>query len=782
MKKRWIMPIIALLLVAMLVGTWYGIRLETIRAENEGAPRDVIGDAVAVVNADTGVLVDGAMINYSAAIIQTLGEGYHLVSPAMAQNGFLNGIYSAILTFPSNVSERIIAFNAGHTERVQLEFVVNPFLPEAQYIDTYIQLLDLQMAINLTLAHTYISSILSQFHAGQDEVSAIFDNKNRNILALGYLDLHAFTESLILDAFPDFTLEINDLDTSEHLTAVISFAQDISYLYLDSYADAREAYLNMRVGLFELVDDFPDQKEAWLIILGDWIGITGNYSEEVIAYSDAVHEHRGNVDDLHEDLIEWHEDIGELRTDLIYWKSRLSEWYDDEDDRVSEVIDFLSDVETFVNAVESRRNSLTSELQDVYSDLDAWYDSLRALWLVFTAAAADFDAQEGSVNEINELLDYLRDWRDDLNTWQDTFGDFGVNFTAVSTLQTQIMAHFQGRPIRSGFATDELYETALVGWAGGFGNFNNPNLQSANWVGFGVHLSSIPGFPGPDPLPDDVEIWRFEGVVKPVAPDIAPFPDELPDFSEIGGMKPSLTADHAPPYYTGVGVPDVVGTIDPFTGIRPERPELDEPPEPDDFWDALDCLQDQLYEFNPYDFLTDDVRASVDGKITNYENYLSTIRFDLEGQFAENVASLLDVRFGYTEHLAGLRSAALEAESEEMYNLRNRIEAFREIANDSSDDTYLRLSDFSGMLPVSRTYAGVNREMIDFAVAPIELVQPVLRGDMITDNAAPLAFSVWWIWTAIGILAATILAAVLYSIYEVMKREGKSLAPWRRMG
>ena len=98
------------------------------------------------------------MYNYSAAIINALGEGFVLVSPAMAQTGFENGTYGAIITFPSDVSANILSFNAYQPERVRLEFQINPDLPEREFIEVYMAITELQMAINSTLASTYVSS------------------------------------------------------------------------------------------------------------------------------------------------------------------------------------------------------------------------------------------------------------------------------------------------------------------------------------------------------------------------------------------------------------------------------------------------------------------------------------------------------------------------------------------------------------------------------------------------------------------------------------------------
>ena len=74
----------------------------------------VVLTAIAVVNSDMGVEIDGERINYSASIIETLDANFTLVSPAMAESGFESGAYGAVITFPSDVSSRIVSFNTQH--------------------------------------------------------------------------------------------------------------------------------------------------------------------------------------------------------------------------------------------------------------------------------------------------------------------------------------------------------------------------------------------------------------------------------------------------------------------------------------------------------------------------------------------------------------------------------------------------------------------------------------------------------------------------------------------
>ena len=104
MKKRWIpfilIAIVAIFLTGLRIGSTSTTTTDTPHTTPPPGHTANYSTTIAVVNADAGTVIDGTRYNYSAAIISSLGPDFVLVSPAMAQTGFANGIYSAIITFP----------------------------------------------------------------------------------------------------------------------------------------------------------------------------------------------------------------------------------------------------------------------------------------------------------------------------------------------------------------------------------------------------------------------------------------------------------------------------------------------------------------------------------------------------------------------------------------------------------------------------------------------------------------------------------------------------------
>ena len=266
----------------------------------------IVETTIAVVNADMGVEIDGERQNYSAAIIDTLDADFVLVSPAMAETGFDSGAYGAVLTFPSDVSEKILSFNAQHPERVYLDFKVNPNLAEMDYIDTFVKIMNLQLSINSTLAYTYVSSIIMQFHEAQDHLEAVFRNNFSNLAAVDLVRLPEFSSALDLDDIPDIPFDPLSVEIEHLMGGVTGFAESVSSVYLSSYASASSQYISMRDGMFRLIDNLENQETDWIAKMAAWASVIYNYGDALSQYNVSA-------------LLNWHALAIQWQIDAIAW-------------------------------------------------------------------------------------------------------------------------------------------------------------------------------------------------------------------------------------------------------------------------------------------------------------------------------------------------------------------------------------------------------------------------------------------------------------------------------
>ena len=131
---------------------------------------------------------------------------------------------------------------------------------------------------------------------------------------------------------------------------------------------------------------------------------------------------------------------------------------------------------------------------------------------------------------------------------------------------------------------------------------------------------------------------------------------------------------------------------------------------------------------------------------------------------------LFDVRSEYIEYLNYLRTSALESEYDVRTDLQATIYEFYNVAHGSGQDTYERLSSFTGMLPESRTAAGINQELVNFTIAPFEFMTPVVRAEIRTDIVTTSNLLDFLLLLALIILAILVILAVTLTVIEYVKK------------
>ena len=549
MKKRWIPLILACLAAAFIFGLEIGSRSGS-EPQQEVPDTPVRLNTIAVVNADAGAEVDGMRINYAAAVIDTLGYNFSLVSPAMAQTGLDSGMYSAIVTFPSNVSARILSFNAHIPERVELEFVISPALSDREFLETFIAITELQLAINTTLANTYVSSILGQFHEAQDHIDGVFQNNLLDLLALEFLTHGDFTYHLQLDYVPYIPLNPRELDREFYMGQVAMFAAEVAGWYLHSYEMASNQFLWMREGLFRLTEDFPEQKYDWLDMLTDWTRLSEEYGELLEIYSAYVRGHDLSLYEWFHENRAWNTELEDFQWHLSSWHETSVGWFDTWEVWHRDYMGYLDAAVEFREALDEFHGSLDENAASVIYDLEMFLASLEEYeqmltrqmdLLVEVVGQYDSDIENANtffttVTDWHRDLEYTHEafegWQDYINTRQGALILFhetlGESKAALGDMLADFLYDIAGLPSMPNmpYAPDFLSRWDVLGPI--------PTPPTMNAVDEGGNLIIFPFDEIRWVDPNDLENLVLEAPAEPlgielIAPDIAVFlPGNIP--------------------------------------------------------------------------------------------------------------------------------------------------------------------------------------------------------------------------------------------------------------
>ncbi|MCL2365055.1 MAG: hypothetical protein FWC71_10385 [Defluviitaleaceae bacterium] len=456
MKFRLVPLLLVLIVAAFFAGQYIGASGEFARNRALEAEREVVQTTIAVVNADTGIANNGTNQNFSAAIIDTLGDEFVLVSPSMAQMGFLTGLYGAVITFPSHVSQRILSFNANNPEQVRLEFQINPMLTEQDFIYVHSRILNLQLAINTSLAYTYVSSIFEQFHDAQDQINRVFLNDQAHLSALQRVHMETFSPLLQLGALPHVPLVPNPPETAHIFADMVHFVDTVSNLFMSSHMNATHDYMDMRETLISMTMNFSNQEDEWMAQLRDWSELFTAFGDELWEYSFYIRDRQFDLMSWSNRAYLWDDSLAFFQEGLLAWYVMVLDWSEGLDTHQGSMDDWRNVIETQIGQIVDYHQIITVWMQNAL----VWLDEIEAHnedmhdWHIITAIF--HDDLSLSRADLHFWMSALLEWFEESEDWYDAAVDF--------TTELNVFAQYMNDYFYEVMQANEDVVNALMDW------------------------------------------------------------------------------------------------------------------------------------------------------------------------------------------------------------------------------------------------------------------------------------------------------------------------------
>lgn len=149
-----------------------------------------------MVNSDKGTKIDGELVNYASRMISSLDENFVMTNLETARKGIEKGDYAAYLLIPSNFSESLVSLNTSPVQ-ARIEYAMNPNLHDAYKADTLSDIMDFENTLNNSMSYMYVSTILANFHQGQDGAGQVLNNDSKEketVAAIQPSDMLAMVE------------------------------------------------------------------------------------------------------------------------------------------------------------------------------------------------------------------------------------------------------------------------------------------------------------------------------------------------------------------------------------------------------------------------------------------------------------------------------------------------------------------------------------------------------------------------------------------------------------
>ena len=411
--------------------------------------------------------------------------------------------------------------------------------------------------------------------------------------------------------------------------------------------------------------------------------------------------------------------------------------------------------------------SLPPDINTPYMQLQAWYAQLQHDVVVLQSwQNAIISIQNNIGNQLTGWYNILQQDFGDLHTWQHELAFFSENMNVFHENLSDSFFEIRG-------IYGEFYDFSEE-----VRQLNLPDLPPYNdWEHLEIPSNitqSIPNYL--DPL-EQLPVLGWDDVLNPPNQyDGAQISDVFNQDSPIGEGVDIIDLDN-PPDFTGYQTPEQVGGHDMMTVEQPRSPLIPSPPRPDNFWQSLDFMHEQLLRFDVDDFLTDDIRRQVETSLQSYGAFLDSIRDDIAFMFEDNIWRIYGVRDEYGMLLNNIRTDAFIAAATEQETLRIAIDEFVEHREHTNEDTLNRLISFQTMMPQSRLGAGINQTLLDFSVSPFDFAPVDIRDAIVFEQPESLVetFQRYQLIAliALGIVLLGTLASVFISYQNRRKKRKK---------
>jgi uncharacterized phage infection (PIP) family protein YhgE len=639
----------------------------------------------------------------------------------MAQTGLTEGAYDAVICFPADFSQKIGSVNSKNPAKVVLDYDINHNLPENVYLETYKDLEEFQVNINATISYMYLYSIYNEVHEVQDSSAQLLANDKFDMDALGKVQAYNFAETLNMSDMPEIELVLDEANFETYVNNVRTYAANMSKVYTDSYGDAKNAYQQVMAQLSAQMDVSMVEGTDWMASITNWNsglqswlnganGEVATFNNDISNMNSHLPAYNGKVEALYGYIDEtgankYANAFSQYNAALGTWETKLGEWSNALDTRKNG----LDTREIALNATEAALNVREAELNITQAALDAREAELYTSEAALTARKT---AVETWIAAINTYLE-AENPEGDMPSWEDYDPDTPVP---------------EPDPEDPGEDPEEP----------------EPDLESAS-------ASSVA-----DVAP------TAETLINTLA-----VPPRLEDFdSEFAAVRTILNELNIDAFIENLrGVQkDMDSNPLKITEVAEVKPIV---PSPSILEISLGKFKNSVDEskrisglYDPLAYLNEEHKDMVTGISDDYANEISTVQSDLSTRQSDNLARIQDAFDTYNMHIADLREATVTAYQGERDSVAQAVGGFVDTKLATSKDNKQRIADFSSRMPNSRANAAVNKKVVEFVAAPIELNHASIRADRTQESNFPDK----WILIALGAFLLILILSIVMRV------------------
>ncbi len=221
-----------LLFIGMVIGILGMGQYTKIQTEKvaQAQMAKLITDKIAIVNLDTGVMVDEENVNYANKLLTDLEDNFLFTGLEDARTGYETGIYAGYMVIPATFSQGVVSLN-DMPVRTEITYAINEELtPEVKEQVIY-DVMEFMAELDDKISYMYMHSVMDEFHDAQDEADIVMKNDLAEKEAINAIEAKDLVTLAPATEITEVENNIEPVDVSEYMALNLELTSQVGTKY-----------------------------------------------------------------------------------------------------------------------------------------------------------------------------------------------------------------------------------------------------------------------------------------------------------------------------------------------------------------------------------------------------------------------------------------------------------------------------------------------------------------------------------------------------------------------
>ena len=226
---------------------------------------------IAVVNADTGTMVNGEKKFYASELMGFPDTNFKSTGLEDAREGIVDGRYAAYILIPENFSASIESVNR-EPEKSQITYEIYDNLRQDVQTKVVNDVHNFILTLSTNISYIYVDAILEEMHAVQDDSEMIMQNDIADMEAIIGVETADLIAAVEYEPLEVTEIEIEYMDLTDDYERVNNTVEEIYNTYIANMQKAEEEFAAIKersVGLGNLLTEVSDVFSSIDILVDD---------------------------------------------------------------------------------------------------------------------------------------------------------------------------------------------------------------------------------------------------------------------------------------------------------------------------------------------------------------------------------------------------------------------------------------------------------------------------------------------------------------------------------